>query len=97
MSEWEINTSWSVDDNEFVARADKRSDTSGMEEMIIKKYSDYHKKTFDIIRECKFEIPKSNETITILTTKSFSSIGVVDFIISQKGNPTETIFYILLS
>lgn len=81
MSEWgEIKTTW--------------ADKSGLEELKIKKFNDYHKKTFEIIKESKFTIPQKNETITLLTTKSFSSIGLLDYIISKKGYPIEAIFYI---
>jgi hypothetical protein len=94
MSEWdEIKTTWAEKD-EFAARTDKRTDKSGLEELEIKKFNDYHKKTFDIIRELKFTIPRKNETITLLTTKSFSSIGLLDYIISVKNYPIEAIFFI---
>jgi hypothetical protein len=93
MSDWgEIKTNWKTD---FVARTDKKTEKSGLEDLQTKKYDDYFEKTYQIIREINIELPKQNQTTFILTMKSFSSLGLIDFIIKQIGTyPEKMILYI---
>lgn len=95
MSKWdEINTEWDTKET-FIARTDRRSEKSGLEDLKAKKIESYFNDTFDLIKEINFSIPNVNETKLLITMKSFSSIGLIDFIIKKTGfYPKEMICFI---
>lgn len=95
MSDWEeIKPNWNTTE-QFVARSDKRAEKSGLEELKAKKFETYFNETFELIKEIDFKIPEKNESKLILTMKSFSAVGLIDFIIEKEGTyPNQMVCFI---
>lgn len=92
---WKVDQTWAKDQGGHFAGTPKRTQESGMESMKDKAYSDYYKQTFQIIKEINFSVPAKGETTTILTLKSFSAIGLIDYLIQQIGAyPKKMVCYI---
>ncbi len=93
MTEWgEVKSNWN---EEFTARVDKRTDKSGLEDLEAKKIQEYFNQTFEIIKKINFKIPQPNESLTLITMSSFSSLGIIDYIITQKNNyPIEMVLFL---
>jgi hypothetical protein len=95
MNEWgDINPNWDIA-TQFAARTDKRGEKSGLEEIKAKQFKNYFNDTFELIKQINFKIPEINESTLILTMKSFSAVGLINYIIEEeKKYPNKMICFI---